>query len=240
MVFPNLVFTSSLVMRSLYEIPRSLRKHLISNACILLSMFAVMVHVSHAYKNIDMTRELISLIFELMATFLSFQMSFSLVTAAAVWAILESTSGLLNNQVKKKQQQTTPKQTQNKQLMLLLLVACLASQQHDSVSQRRQDERTKSFPNRPSVSQDRLIDQRGYFSQGNQHIHVTCLSRRAVRGRCHLSLPPPPPPLPLIAPACCCWLLFVVVCWLLNVPATWQCISGTDLLRQLYVLPHTD
>ena len=29
----------------------------------------------------------------------------------------------------------------------------------------------------------------------------------------------------------------VVVCWLLNVPATCQCISGTDLLRQFYVLP---
>ena len=25
---------------------------------------------------------------------------------------------------------------------------------------------------------------------------------------------------------------------LLNVPATCQCISGTDLLRQFYVLPH--
>ena len=30
----------------------------------------------------------------------------------------------------------------------------------------------------------------------------------------------------------------VVVCWLLNVPATCSCISGTDLLRQFYVLPH--
>ena len=28
------------------------------------------------------------------------------------------------------------------------------------------------------------------------------------------------------------------VCWLLNVPATCWCISGTDLLRQVYVLPH--
>ena len=26
--------------------------------------------------------------------------------------------------------------------------------------------------------------------------------------------------------------------WLLNVPATGECISGTDLLRQLCVLPH--
>ena len=29
-----------------------------------------------------------------------------------------------------------------------------------------------------------------------------------------------------------------VACWLLNVPATCECISGTDLLRQFYVLPH--
>ena len=32
----------------------------------------------------------------------------------------------------------------------------------------------------------------------------------------------------------------VVVGWLLNVPATCKCISGTDLLRQFYVLPHWD
>ena len=32
----------------------------------------------------------------------------------------------------------------------------------------------------------------------------------------------------------------IVVCWLLSVPATSQCISGTDLLRQFYVLPHWD
>ena len=71
-----------------------MRKHLISNACIRLSMSAVMVHVSHAYKNMDMARERISLILELMAMFLSFQMTFSLVTAAVVWAILDSTSRL--------------------------------------------------------------------------------------------------------------------------------------------------
>ena len=57
-------------------------------------MPAVMVHVSHAYKNMDMARERISLILELMAMFLSFQMTFSLVTAVVVWAILGSTSGL--------------------------------------------------------------------------------------------------------------------------------------------------
>ena len=31
---------------------------------------------------------------------------------------------------------------------------------------------------------------------------------------------------------------FVVVCWLLYVPATRSCISGTNLLRQFHVLPH--
>ena len=46
----------------------SLRKHLISNACIILSMSAVMVHVSHAYKNMDAARERISLILELMVS----------------------------------------------------------------------------------------------------------------------------------------------------------------------------
>ena len=30
----------------------------------------------------------------------------------------------------------------------------------------------------------------------------------------------------------------LLVGWLLNVPATCECISGTDLLRQFYVLPH--
>ena len=34
--------------------------------------------------------------------------------------------------------------------------------------------------------------------------------------------------------------LCLFVCWLLNVPATCECISGTDLLRQFYVLPHWD
>ena len=44
-----------------YVIPRSLRIHLISNACILLSKSVVMVHVSRAYKNMDMARERINL-----------------------------------------------------------------------------------------------------------------------------------------------------------------------------------
>ena len=53
-----------------------------------------MVHFSHEYKNMDTARERISLILELMVMYLSIKMTFSLVTAAVVWAILESTSGL--------------------------------------------------------------------------------------------------------------------------------------------------
>ena len=30
----------------------------------------------------------------------------------------------------------------------------------------------------------------------------------------------------------------IVVCWLLNIPATCECTSGTYLLRQFYGLPH--
>ena len=40
------------------------------------------------HKKMDMARERISLILELMAMFLSFQVIFSLVTAAVLWAIL--------------------------------------------------------------------------------------------------------------------------------------------------------
>ena len=36
----------------------------------------------------------------------------------------------------------------------------------------------------------------------------------------------------------CSRLVVVVVCRLHNAPATCECISGTDLLRQVYVLPH--
>ena len=33
-------------------------------------------------------------------------------------------------------------------------------------------------------------------------------------------------------------IVCLLVGWLLNVQATCECISGTDLLRQFYVLPH--
>ena len=72
----------------------SFLRHLISMACILLSVSAVSVQDSQAYRNMDMTRERISLIFELSAIFLSFQMVLSLASAAVAWAILTRISDL--------------------------------------------------------------------------------------------------------------------------------------------------
>ena len=63
-------------------------------ACILVSVSAVSVQDSQACRNMDMTRERISLIFELSAIFLSFQMVLSFVSAAVVWAILARISVL--------------------------------------------------------------------------------------------------------------------------------------------------
>ena len=62
-------------------------------ACILLYS-AVKVHDSHAYRNMDVTRERISRILELRETLLSFQTGFSLVDVAVVSAILRSISSL--------------------------------------------------------------------------------------------------------------------------------------------------
>ena len=49
-------------------------------------------------------------------------------------------------------------------------------------------------------------------------------------------------PVAVLQSSWCCRLSArtVFVCWLLNVPATCECISGTDLLRQFYLLPHWD
>ena len=91
--------TSSLVIWSLYVMPRSFLRHLISMACILFSVSAVNVQDSQAYRNMDMTRELISLIFKLSAIFLSFQMVLSLASAAVAWAILARMSDLYPSSV---------------------------------------------------------------------------------------------------------------------------------------------
>ena len=43
---------------------------------------------------------------------------------------------------------------------------------------------------------------------------------------------------PVVTIAAAAAATVIVVGWLLNVPATCECVSETDLLRQLYVLPH--
>ena len=70
--------------------PKSLRKHLISVVSIFFSNSAVRVHVSQAYRKIEMTKDRISLILELSAIFLSFHMVSSFVNAPIVWAIMDS------------------------------------------------------------------------------------------------------------------------------------------------------
>ena len=89
-----LLRTASLVTWSLYDMRKIFRKHLISMACILFCRSAERVHVSQAYRNMNITRERISLIFELTVMFLSFHKGFNLVSTAAVYAILASISGL--------------------------------------------------------------------------------------------------------------------------------------------------
>ena len=86
--------TSSLVTWSLYEIFNSLRYHLISKACVLFSNSAVRVHDSQAYRNMEMTRERISVTFDSKDMLLSLQIGFSFVRAAVACAILERTSAL--------------------------------------------------------------------------------------------------------------------------------------------------
>ena len=94
MAFQILLRTSSLVMGSLYEMPRRRLKLPISTVCIFLSISAVNVQVSQDYKNMDMTMERNSPIFELRSMFLSSQMILTFVSAAMVLAILERISGM--------------------------------------------------------------------------------------------------------------------------------------------------
>ena len=89
-----LSLTALLVMWSLYEMPSSFLKHLISVARNFFRMSAINVQLSQAYNCTEITRERVRLIFELRGMCLSFQMVFSLASAAVVCAILDSTSGL--------------------------------------------------------------------------------------------------------------------------------------------------
>ena len=89
-----LSLTASLVMWSLYEMANSFLKHLISAATNFFRISAVNAQVSQAYNNTEITRERVSLIFELRDVCFSFQMVFDLASAAVVCGILDSTSGL--------------------------------------------------------------------------------------------------------------------------------------------------
>ena len=77
-----LSLTASLVMWSLYEMPSSFLKHLISVVCNFLRMSAVNVQVSLAYNSTEITRERISLIFELR------EISFALLAISLVFSAL--------------------------------------------------------------------------------------------------------------------------------------------------------
>ena len=89
-----LLRTASLVIWSLFDMRKIFGKHLVSMAYILVCRSAERIHVSQAYRKMGMTRERISLIFELTVMFLSFHKGFNLVSAAVVYAILASISGL--------------------------------------------------------------------------------------------------------------------------------------------------
>ena len=60
----------------------------------LLCSSAVRVHVSHAYRNINMSSDRICQILDRRVMFLSFRIGFSLVSVAVVCAILEMISGV--------------------------------------------------------------------------------------------------------------------------------------------------
>ena len=62
-------------------------------ACILFSC-AVRIHDLQVYRKIDVTRERVSHIFEMMKMLPSFQTGLNLINAAVVCAVLESISGL--------------------------------------------------------------------------------------------------------------------------------------------------
>ena len=76
-----LLRTASLVPWYLYDMRKIFRKLPISMACILFCRNAERVHVSEAYRKMDMTRKRISLVFELTVMFYE---GVNLVSAAVV------------------------------------------------------------------------------------------------------------------------------------------------------------
>ena len=86
-----LSLTAWSVMWSLYEMPSSFLKHLISVACNFFRMSAVNVQVSQVYISTEITRERISLIFGLRYAYRSRWSSVSLVLLLSVqfWTVLQ-------------------------------------------------------------------------------------------------------------------------------------------------------
>ena len=85
--------TSSLVTWSVDVMFSNLRQNFISKPCVLFSSSAVKIHDSHAYRNMDMTRERISFTFDSRDILLSLHTGFRFVRAAKACAILERTFG---------------------------------------------------------------------------------------------------------------------------------------------------
>ena len=88
-----LSLTASLVMCSLYSMPSSFLKNLISVACNFFRMSAVNVQVSRTYNRFKITKERISLIFELREICLPFQTVFSLAVlllSVQFWTVLQA------------------------------------------------------------------------------------------------------------------------------------------------------
>ena len=88
----TLFLTSLFVILSLYHILSNILRHLKSIAVILLWSSLLIVHVSHAYTNIELTSECNRIILEFNVKFLSFQIGLSCINDAVVWAILERIS----------------------------------------------------------------------------------------------------------------------------------------------------
>ena len=86
-------WNSSLVMCVFVRDEKDFLKYVITIASIFWCSSAVRVHISHAQRKMEMTRERISRMSELMVMLLSVRMGFSFVNAAVVWALLAGTSG---------------------------------------------------------------------------------------------------------------------------------------------------
>ena len=85
---------SLLVMWSVQEMPRTLRKHLISTAEIFLCSSAVRVHDSHAYRKVERTGACTSFNLDFSVMFLSLQIGFSFANVVNVCADLARISVL--------------------------------------------------------------------------------------------------------------------------------------------------